>query len=167
MPRDKSGTHDDSSHDDGAWLACSKGELTGLAERLRAEDVGRQRRDSLRKVGGAAVVVVALLLGAGFLAGPEAARTGIACPECVANFDAYHRHLSEVQSMDATLAIQMRDHLTQCHLCRGKFEEEFPGVLKLAAEAGKALLLSQVLVAPVVGFTIIQRRRRAASGRRG
>ena len=118
-------------HQDDDWGECASGELRQLARQLHT----RQRRENLAKaaqVGAWSMLLVAVgvFLGGLTLRGGLPTAGGIACPDCVAQFEIYHAHLTSQAEMEPLLVTQMQAHLEHCQPCRDKFVDRYPDMLQ-------------------------------------
>ena len=123
------------------WTECDGCQLESLGARLRAQFLRKCGIKCCQK--GAVVAVVALLIATPFLLRPAT----IPCEICVERFVPYHSHLvgnlsdpSQPQLSDAMLE-EVRQHLESCEMCRGKFEQAYPGVLARFASLGSFAFL--------------------------
>lgn len=127
--------HQDPSEarDPASWAPCPEGELAGLANRLVAHDRRQARVATLKTAGAVAAAAAVLAVGIGLMVGPGP----MDCPECVANFQAFHGHLVEQAPMDGPTYERMVVHLQDCEKCRAYFDSKYPGTL---LDAGLAML---------------------------
>lgn len=138
----------DPQADTQAWAPCSEGELQGVAQRLRAADKRRDQAAMLKTLGTSAAVMACMVVGVGLLMRPHDNLGGITCLECYAAFDDYHVHLTNEGTLgqsrlDPGFAEAMKEHLTNCPVCRPKFEVRYPELLEQAGIlAGQAALAS-------------------------
>lgn len=97
------------------WKTCPKGELHALADSVRRDD----RRQALRRIGGASVAVV--LVGGGIYAVSSTATDpagGLTCAEVRPLLPAYVNG-----GLTAKAKQQVKQHLAKCAHCREKHEE--------------------------------------------
>jgi hypothetical protein len=127
----------DEEADHQQWRKCWSGELRALARQHR-----RQRVVKSALFGAIGLMVVAAGVVAGRSMRPGPASVGsINCEQCVAQFEAYFRHLIHESQMEARSADLMRVHLAQCARCRNAFDKRYPGVLMAVATDAVSMLV--------------------------
>ena len=118
------------------WEPCPDGALVQMASRLSAK---RRRRETVRIVmaGGVAAAAVAVaLLSVGVIRSDHVKYGGITCAECQRQFVPYHAFQTGGENefpIGGITIDNMRMHLADCGICRGKFEAAYPGILELTA----------------------------------
>ncbi len=132
----KSSTDEANQND---WTECRPGELCSLGERLRSDYLRTKHASAYRTVAACALVVL-LSLGASQWLRSADRLGGMTCMECVAQFDAYHDHLSGTANMAPEQAKQLQEHLANCKKCQSFYENKLSIQLSEAFRWTGALL---------------------------
>ena len=119
--------------DQGPWGDCPSGVMTEMVARLRR----RKRQSQLRPIILSGIALLLLSFVAYGLTSREESGSGrgLTCRETVPLLAKYHD-----RTLDATVASDVREHLSQCPACRKHYTELYPSEVRNRASTEHRLL---------------------------
>jgi len=113
------------------WNDCPRGELSQMVRKLDAAQ-SLTRTKKLVQTGLLSMLLVAggVVAGGVLFSSNSMNFGGITCTECQGHFAEYHGHMTGSELLeDLGLVKSMETHIANCQSCRGRFDENYPGVL--------------------------------------